>query len=730
MERIQNQDLAGVARLLAQSGVAPWPELSAPSDPLALQVHARIKQLEGAQPPDLAAVPARVQLYADLAHRFRTARGYANYVLADTLQTLSILHLARLVTSDSSRASECAALLQSLDFPVLTSETFQEIYRAKLGPTAQLDSATAGQMLDTMKRLGDAGDGFLPVSLDAVRNIGTGALLARVNPAGFIFRLSATEIVRRAALPELIEFLRKGGRLEDINLADVRNYRKLIPDSYAQRTFGVLTAVTGIAQVQQLVAAANDPDSDLLLWALDGPRRAVQSRFRVKEQRIGKLSEFPAGYLMGFHPASTRYYLVAVRGSKRVLVTEHGESGPYDDIRNILYNPQGTSLAFIANRGQQQVVVQDLVESPPYDRVPEHEMQFSPDGKHFAYLGVRGHQFYVVIDGRESEPLPDVIGLSFSPSQQLAYMVRRNQRWTIVYGQQGRRPPREYQGVNGPRGVTFSPDGKTWVYQATTLQGERLIILEGAHQGAFPARELSAKPAFSPDGRRILFRTHSAQPYTVDVLLLDIDRDPALAPQPRTIHASEVYFTRDLSRFATVDLVQPGTGAERSYRVSIDGHEYPASGINIPAVTFSPRGTRFAIGGDQPLIDGIPIPFGQRASDFLFSADDRSYAYATHIQSADPGPRDVIVRDGVEVQSFATGGGHTPMAYSPDSRHLVYTAPHGPLHVALAVDGEEAIPIYDSIPYHSQIVFDAPNRLHTIAIRGEDVLLVELSWEQ
>ena len=68
------------------------------------------------------------------------------------------------------------------------------------------------------------------------------------------------------------------------------------------------------------------------------------------------------------------------------------------------------------------------------------------------------------------------------------------------------------------------------------------------------------------------------------------------------------------------------------------------------------------------------------------------------------------------------------MAFSPDSRHLAYAVPHGG-HWALAVDGEEAIPTYDFIPLFSQLVFDAPNRFHTIAVRDGSVLLVELSWE-
>lgn len=717
---IQNLDLDGISRLLAQPGAPPWPELSTVPSPLALQIHAKIKQFEGVEPPDVAAIPSRVQLYAALAHRFRTARGYANYVLADTLQTLSILHLTRLVTRSAGGTSECAALLQALDLPLLTPESFQEIYRAKLGPAAKLESETPQQMLATMKRLGDGGDGFMPISADAVSKAGTGALLARANPAGLIYRITITETMGLGALPELIEFLGKGGRLEDINIADIRNYRKLIPGNYTPRFFGVLPVAVDIAQVHQLVEGADNPDFMLLLWALDGPRRPAQNRFHVKEQPLGRLAGFSEALQIEISPSYRRYHVVVRRGSQKVLLTEHSESRPYDDIGAVLYNPQGDRIAYIARRGQQQLVVLDGIESQNYDRIPDGEIHFSPDGRHIGFVGERLGQFFVVTDGRESAALPDVAGLSFSPTQQLAYMVRRNQRWTIEYGN---RRSREYAGVNGPAGITFSPDGRSWIYQVTTLQGQSFIILDGARTATLPARDLIDKPVFSADGRRILFRTSSTQPDSVDAQLWDVDHPT----RPQTIHASEVFFSRDLRRYATVDRLQ--AGSVRSYRVTIDGREFEVGGSNVPTVTFSPRGSRFVIGGDQAIIDGAAIPAERRASGFLFSPDEKSCAYAASIRTT-ADSREVVVRDGNVVQAFRPGIERYPMAFSPDSLHLAYAVPHDPMHWSLAVDGEEAIPTYDAIPFAAKLIFDAPNRFHTVAVRGDSVVRVEVSWDR
>src|SRR5579872_7398274 len=84
----QDKSLAQLHDLLIEKNAPPWPELAAVPDPLAQQVHARIKELEGFGAADGGAIPARVRMYTQLAQRFRAAHGYANYVLADSLQIL------------------------------------------------------------------------------------------------------------------------------------------------------------------------------------------------------------------------------------------------------------------------------------------------------------------------------------------------------------------------------------------------------------------------------------------------------------------------------------------------------------------------------------------------------------------------------------------------------------------------------------------------------------------
>src|SRR5579864_959185 len=78
----QDKNLTEIHARAVQPNAPAWPELASVPNPLAQQIHKRVKELEGLGPPESGAIPARVQMYVSLAQRFRAARGYANYVLA------------------------------------------------------------------------------------------------------------------------------------------------------------------------------------------------------------------------------------------------------------------------------------------------------------------------------------------------------------------------------------------------------------------------------------------------------------------------------------------------------------------------------------------------------------------------------------------------------------------------------------------------------------------------
>jgi hypothetical protein len=721
----QDKSLTEIHSLLVQPNAPAWPELARVPNPLAQQIHKRIKELEGLGPPESSSIPARVRMYAQLALRFRAAHGYANYVLADSLQVLSVLHLARLVIADGRRASECSILLRSLDLPLLSPQTFQDIYQAKLGKAFRLEGSTQEAMIAALEKIGDIRDGLPVPLLESGFALNTGSLLTRANPVAFLLRLSNTDLLGRGALAQLIEFVQKGGRLADVNPGDVRNYEKLIPADYAPKPWGILRTSVGVSAVHDLIEAAGDPDATPLEWALDGPRRPAQSRFQLTEISLGKVEGFEGGFQMGISPDDRRFHVIVKRGGKDVLATGRGESRAYDRIGEVLYNAQSTRLAFVATKNGQQLVVLDGVESMPYDRIDGRDLRFSPDGRHFAFPAERSQQQFIALDGREIGPFEHVLGLAFSPDQQLVYahMFRRNGRWIVVCG--NHQSP-EYPRISGSRGVTFSADGKTWAYQAM-LKGEFLNIVEGVQTINYPGNgnELRAKPVFSADGRHVMF-PNAVMNGSIEAQLVDIG-DPTIK---KTIPADKVIFSEDFRHWASIERT-----AEHTYSVRIDGREWQLGGAAPPNVHFSLAGEHFAIQlnsaglGEKEsnlLIDGNSAPVEHRASDFVFSPDGNHWAYTARVQS--DRVRNIVVRDSKQIHSFSSTGNQTRLAFSPDNRHLAYAVAHGPMSWALAVDGEEAPPIYDFFPYNARVVFDSPNKLHTIAVRNGEVLLVELNW--
>jgi hypothetical protein len=449
--------------------------------------------------------------------------------------------------------------------------------------------------------------------------------------------------------------------------------------------------------------------------------------FRVTERQIGRIDGFnQSSYGMWFSPDNRRFHTIIERAGKQVVYTERGESRPFARVwlESFVYSPQNTRFAFVASTGEGEVVVLDGVEGRTYERISyrfQKRIRFSADGQHFAYVGTRGQQDYLVLDGRELGSFDVVEALTFAPDQQLAYAACRNGQCNVVYGPHR---SKSYEGIG--MGIAFSPDGRSWAYQAT-LKGQHYNIAKGASSfnyccGNPPWGE---GPIFSSDGRRILFLTQGG-----DHQLIDLDRKGSL--RTRYFRGGERFFGPDLRTWATVEVLDRGS-ASQTCRVAIGDSRWQIDSRARCVVDFTPDGKHFVIRADSQntRIDGNAIPSTHRVDNELsraveFSPDGSSYAYEAAVMPF--GQRSIIVRDGKEIHSFNFAIRSNGVSFSPDSRHVAYVAAHGPLNGAIAVDGQEASPAHYFFPYRSRIVFDAPQRFHTIALRNGEVLLVELSW--
>ncbi|MDW8026564.1 MAG: hypothetical protein RMK18_11970, partial [Armatimonadota bacterium] len=96
--------------------------------------------------------------------------------------------------------------------------------------------------------------------------------------------------------------------------------------------------------------------------------------------------------------------------------------------------------------------------------------------------------------------------------------------------------------------------------------------------------------------------------------------------------------------------------------------------------------------------------------------DSKRFAY-----EARRGGKEFVVVDGEEGKEY---DGIGTLIFSPDSKHLAYGAERGKKQFVV-VDGVEGKE-YDCFLRGSKLVFDSPNRLHSLAVRGDKIFLVEV----
>jgi roadblock/LC7 domain-containing protein len=102
----------------------------------------------------------------------------------------------------------------------------------------------------------------------------------------------------------------------------------------------------------------------------------------------------------------------------------------------------------------------------------------------------------------------------------------------------------------------------------------------------------------------------------------------------------------------------------------------------------------------------------------VFSPDSKRVAYA-----AERGDKWVVVVDGAEGKEFDGIMAGTPV-FSPDSKRVAYAPERGNKRMAV-VDGVEGKE-YEAFLKGSRLVFDSPSQFHTLALRGDEFLRVEV----
>jgi len=453
---------------------------------------------------------------------------------------------------------------------------------------------------------------------------------------------------------------------------------------------------------------------------------------------------------------------------------------------SLIVSPDGRHLAYVKRVQAKQVVVIDGKDSREYPSVKEDSFSFSPDSQHFAY-GVWDGESKVILDGVALPSFGEIeLAPRFSPdSQHLSYGVCQKGKCFVVLDGKPGKPYKfvnEYSLAFSPDSQHLAYSAVSSVDYGNP---EHFVVLDGVEGPHF--RQIRTRPMFSPDSRRIIYVAgdFGNETLVVDGKAGEWYRAiPARAISPDSQHVAYIAVTKENKQFVVSDgkpcdayesiMTVPYFSADSNHMVYIARNAGKVFAVHDGVagksydefwnytLKFSPDGTRLAYIAKQngkwvAVIDGQegpPHDYGaptfdtnqkvngwenSRKRGFLaFSPDSKRAAYlaqygrelrlklrnGNRVMEILGGLADVSVvadgREGVKYADIATDS----IAFSPDSRHLVYAAQKGPKWFVVADD--KPGPEFDSIlvPEDKSIVFDAPDTFHYLAVKNSVLCVV------
>jgi roadblock/LC7 domain-containing protein len=417
------------------------------------------------------------------------------------------------------------------------------------------------------------------------------------------------------------------------------------------------------------------PDSQRIAYIA----RRGNSRFVVidgKEERpYDDIPGYPA-----FSPDSKKVAYVARTDNKELVVINGDEQEKFDEIGRttvrkgkVIFSPDSTRLAYVAREGRKQFVIVDGTRHREYESVGSNALWrwdipvFSPDGKRLAYQARIGTKWFAVVDGVEEEGVgyDAVYTIVFSPdSKRLGYIAKKGEKDVVVID---RKESKEYEGVDL---LTFSPDGKsvayrTYMYGRWNVGGRWFFILNGQEKMEFKimgdAFLAYGGIVFSSDGKRVAYKTRSG-------IVID-------GKEERYEKTGYPVFSPDSQNVGYI----AGSG-DKLFSV-INGQQ---------GKIYDTPGSRFF----------FPNP--------VFSPDSKHVAYAARM-----GKKWSVIIDAAEGQLYdeilVFPGGEKSFESFDD--HPYYHGYKDRIDTELAVRGK--------------IVFDSPNTIHYLALKGDTICLIE-----
>lgn len=155
----------------------------------------------------------RVRQYEDLIRTVTDAGGYGNLVLADSARRLSLGMIGRYAVTHPSEYATIGDLLADVRVRLLDCPATSDMIADELGLAAPSGSWRLSEKQEEL-HLVFRGDGKSPREASGRSLLGAltpSVMMDKRDVSGLLFQLALDEMLARAILPALVEFLKRGG---------------------------------------------------------------------------------------------------------------------------------------------------------------------------------------------------------------------------------------------------------------------------------------------------------------------------------------------------------------------------------------------------------------------------------------------------------------------------------------------------------------------------------------
>ncbi len=416
-----------------------------------------------------------------------------------------------------------------------------------------------------------------------------------------------------------------------------------------------------------------------------------------------------------FSPGDRHLVYTARRYQRQFVVIDSTPGEEWDRVYPPVFSKDGEHVAYNAGRNRKWCVVLDGVAMAEYDNLTL-QVVFSDDGRHLAHGASRSGKWFVVLDGVEGPPYDGLVEGSLKLSADgvhLAYVAIRGHKQLVV---RDRNEGAEYDAVAG---MDFSPDGRRYAYRAS--RGHKAMVVTDGVEGP-PYDEIEGGPCVSPDGRHVAYSARQGRKAFVNV---DGERGAEYDGVGWLLFTSEesgghflYYALRGEKMYWVVDGVE---GPEFDPPETLGSIALSLS--FLPRFIPNGRGLAYIVRHGSAyhlMVNGVEGPAYDWISGLDLEFHDQGrYASYPVIRRG----KGLVVVAGVEGREYDSVGSPE---FSADEQHVAYQAKRGK-EAFVVLDGTEVGP-YDRFPEEFGLQFEGSTSVHTVAVRGEDLMSVDIRW--